>query len=162
MEITNFEQVVPSGGTFISQIFENPHIGLNPTLFFDIEIALSPFHFEGEEEQTSVILSFIKLQGVADWRSIEGKTFQFPVNPEEGYIDGSIYLGHTHVPADVTSISFGAIESGSVTCRLKIQFDFSYAGLENLGTPLVEWNVCLNVDEAQLDSITGDAGRLLG
>jgi hypothetical protein len=36
------------------------------------------------------------------------RSHRFPINPQDGYIDGSVYLLHPHVPLDVTELSFGA------------------------------------------------------
>jgi len=42
------------------RVFENRKIGIPPTLFFDIEIPLEPFQYNGETEETIVRLDFIE------------------------------------------------------------------------------------------------------
>src|SRR4030088_2885308 len=99
--------LVPTSGRMTARVFENTFTRLPPTLFFDIEIFLKPFEFEEDVEveivNTSVRLDFIKFQ-VPDWRDLAGQEFHFPKNPQSGYIDGSIYLGGAHNPADATRI----------------------------------------------------------
>ncbi len=159
-EITRFDEVVPSDGSLTARIFENQHIGLKPTLFFDIEIPIQPFRFNGEEISTAVRLEFIKIPVQSDWREIAGQSFDFPVNPEEGYIDGSIYLDGAHNPADATRLTFGTIESGRILCEARLSFDFTFEGPEELGMPTLTWNVPLLFDARQLDAVVSEAQRL--
>jgi len=49
MDITTFERVTPTLGSLSARVFENENIGLEPMLFFDIQISLQPFQFKGEE-----------------------------------------------------------------------------------------------------------------
>ncbi|WP_299623405.1 hypothetical protein [Pelagibius sp.] len=147
----------PTGGVLACRIFANPHIGLVPTLFFDIAIELSPFEFDGILEKTSVRLDFIRFE-VRSLDELSGKRFVFPTNPEDGYIDGSIYLGHAHNPADATEIAFGPLGKASVETTLKIQFDFTYEGVsEALGKPSVLWRVPLRFDRAGIDKVFAEA-----
>jgi hypothetical protein len=50
------------------------------------------------------------------------------VNPEDGYIDGSIYLVATHCPVDVTYIEFGPVTENQIPAMLHAYFDFDAAG----------------------------------
>ena len=60
----------------------------------------------GEEHDTSIRLDHIP--GLrAEPRKLAGQHFTFPVNPAEGYIDGSVYLHGRHHPVDVTALHFG-------------------------------------------------------
>ena len=160
MDITTFEQVTPAQGSLSARVFENENIGLEPTLFFDIQIPLQPFQFKGEEVDTSVALYFIRIPVEHDWREIAGQTYDFPVNPADGYIDGSVYLDHAHNPADATRLAFGQLETGQISCKVRITFEFTYEGPEELGTPTVEWDVRLSLDEEQLDRIMAEARNL--
>jgi hypothetical protein len=160
MNITSFDQVSPVDGFLTARVFENEHIGLKPTLFFDIHLPLRPFEFDGEEVSTSVELQFIQLPVGPDWRSIADQSYEFPVNPEEGCIDGSVYLAGAHNPADVTRLTFGAIEPGRISCTLEVTFDFAYEGPAELGAPTLTWDVQLAVDEQDLDSALAQAQEL--
>ena len=161
INITSLDEVVPAEGALTARIFENENIGLDPTLFFDILIPLQPFQFKGEDVSTSVSLEFIQLSIVADWREIAGQSYDFPVDPEEGCIDGSLYLEDAHNPADATRIAFGTIESGRISCRVEITFDFTCEGPEELGTPTLLWDVQLAIDEGELDRVLAEARKLL-
>jgi hypothetical protein len=72
---------------------------------YDIELPLEPLEYNGQRVETSVSLSRIRF-GVTAWRQVASREFRFPVNPTQGYIDGSVYLGGAHNPANVTRIKF--------------------------------------------------------
>ncbi|MBW8309394.1 MAG: hypothetical protein K0M45_07165 [Candidatus Paracaedibacteraceae bacterium] len=77
---------------------------------YSIELSLEPFRWGDEEVNTSIKLDFINLKGLP-FKELSNKAFPFPINPEDGYIDGSVYLESTHNPIDVTLISFGILYS---------------------------------------------------
>ncbi|MEU0497155.1 hypothetical protein [Mycobacterium sp. NPDC006124] len=78
---------------------------------------------------TRLRLDFISLPA-AHLAELGGRSFAFPVNPEDGYIDGSIYLGQAHNPVDVTEIDFGSILEAGITARLCASFDFTQEHVE--------------------------------
>ncbi|GAA2416407.1 hypothetical protein GCM10010191_28510 [Actinomadura vinacea] len=106
-----------------------------------ITIPLEPFSADDEYEPatfrpgtggpelvtTDISLDFIKLPA-AELATLSRRTFTFPVNPEDGYIDGSIYLVAAHCPVDVTRIEFGQAAPGHITATLHAYFDFDAAG----------------------------------
>ncbi len=65
------------------------------------------------------------------------RAFTFPVNPEEGYIDGSIYLRHVHTPADVTRIAFGSYDGGTLEATLTMRIGFEFEGTGFADTDVV-------------------------
>lgn len=93
--------------------------------YASLEIKLRPFEFNGELVETSVRLDGIALPS-SELRVLVGKNFQFPVNPQPGYIDGSIYLDHAHHPVDVTLLSFS-----SIGVTLDGTLVFEYEGLDD-------------------------------
>ena len=97
MNIKKFPQdkLVVNGGTLTQE--EN---------WFNISIPIAPFSLGGESVATSFELEAIDF-GTQSIAELANNTFSFPVNPEEGYIDGSIYLTNVHNPVDVTEIAFG-------------------------------------------------------
>ncbi|WP_063006284.1 hypothetical protein [Nocardia salmonicida] len=72
---------------------------------------------------TAVRLDLIELPGPT-LKDLDQRTFTFPVNPEDGFIDGSIYVGGGHCPVDVTRIEFGPVNDDRVTATLHAYFDF--------------------------------------
>lgn len=144
-------ELFPEAGELRSTVFENEHAGISRSVFFNIVIPITPFDFEGQRVETSVRLDLIDF-GVTDWRLLNDKSFVFPVNPEEGYIDGSMYLGHAHNPADVTRIAFGRFRESSVVVDFDITFDFTYEGPSRLGKPSFTWCIVLNFDPNSLDA----------
>jgi hypothetical protein len=99
---------------------------------FDIGIALQPFELDGETVETDFRLDGVRLPetGPSTWA---GQSYTFPVNPEEGYIDGSIYLRCSHNPTDVTKISFGSVHGDVIDAEFAITlvFEFEGIGFEN-------------------------------
>ena len=93
-----------------------------------IEIPLSPFVIEGQEVETS-----IRLDGIAipqcELSELENRAYQFPVNPSEGYIDGSVYIQAAHHPVDVTEIAFGKVTGAGIEIVMTCMFVFEYEGL---------------------------------
>ena len=95
--------------------------------FFSIQIELQPFTLDDEEVTTSFIFERVRLP--KDSQAWAGRSFTFPRNPTDGYIDGSIYLRHAHNPADVTSIAFGERHGGSISAEFSICLVFEFEGI---------------------------------
>jgi len=83
-----------------------------------LDILLAPFLWDGQIVDTSIRLDGIGLPSV-HLADLAGKSFAFPCNPEEGYIDGSIYLGSRHHPVDVTALSFPRARDGGLSVVVK-------------------------------------------
>jgi hypothetical protein len=150
----------PLPGTLDAHLFSNPHIGLPLTLFYRIDIPLEPFAFDGRTQETAVRTDFIRFP-VRDWRQLPNREFTFPVNPEEGYIDGSIYLGRAHNPADVTRIAFGSLDGDILAARVNISFDFTLeGGASELGVFSVNWPLPLRCNPAALDALMKEAAQV--
>lgn len=106
---------------------------------WDLEVALAPFDVsellpDADESARTDGTSFqfesicLPAQRIDE---LEDRSFEFPVNPEPGYVDGSIYLMNAHNPADLRRIDFGAISGGSIPARfvVEIRFEFEQSGL---------------------------------
>ena len=100
-----------------------------------IEIGIEPFELSQDEYtenvDTSIRLDCINLP--KNVSHLTGQSFCFPVNPEEGYIDGSIYFFAAHNPVDVTEIKFGELLNGKLTLLLETSWDleFERTGFKN-------------------------------
>jgi len=90
-----------------------------------LEIELCSFALNGEEVDTSIRLEGIAIPSVS-LASLKGLAFQFPVNPEPGYIDGSIYIEHAHHPVDIHHLSF----AGSIV-SVRGMLVFEHEGLDD-------------------------------
>lgn len=95
---------------------------------YSLEIPLAPFQLDDLAVDTSIRLDGIDLP-TGDFAELAGQTFEFPVNAEDGYIDGSVYIEHAHHPVDVTEISFGEVAGGNLRARCRARFLFSVEGL---------------------------------
>jgi hypothetical protein len=74
---------------------------------------------------TQVRLDFIEMPA-EDLGGLAGRAFQFPVNPVDGYIYGSMYLCGSHNPVDVTAIEFGPARVNWIRATLIAKFDFEF------------------------------------
>ncbi|WP_141584010.1 hypothetical protein [Actinomadura sp. WMMA1423] len=137
IELTDeFLKLKPGTITYWPAELDHPVAGT-----WSIEIPLEPFSADDEYEPatfrpgtggpdlvtTAISLDHIVLpaSGLA---ALERRAFAFPANPEEGYIDGSVYLVAAHCPVDVTRIEFGPATADHITATLRARFDFAAAG----------------------------------
>ena len=98
---------------------------------FSIEIPLLPFVSYEENIVTRLSMDNVDFK-TANLNYLSEKTFEFPSNPDPGYIDASIYLEGTHVFTDVQKISFGKIESHSLMYSARAEFLIDFI-LEDIG-----------------------------
>lgn len=104
--------------------FKQGTITMEDENFYEIEIEVEKFVLEG-----NIVDTFLCLSGIALPHGLEcyiGKSMNFPLNPDEGYIDGSIYMMHVHNPVDVREISFVKLEKGYLTAEIAAEFLFEY------------------------------------
>ncbi|MFE3849500.1 hypothetical protein ACFX5D_16210 [Flavobacterium sp. LB3P45] len=87
-------------------------------------LPISKFVLDNKIVDTSIRLDFIALP--ENLESCIGKTLNFPINPAEGYIDGSVYIRNAHNPVDVTEIKFLNIENDKLTAEITMTFDFEF------------------------------------
>ncbi|MBO9828247.1 hypothetical protein J7373_08330 [Xanthomonas sp. A2111] len=97
-----------------------------------LEILLRPFLHAGEIVDTSIRLDGIALPSLR-LGELAGKRFDFPRNPQDGYIDGSLYLAGTHHPVDVDTLAFNRSRDGQLTLVAKGVYAFDVEGLDDLG-----------------------------
>lgn len=101
-----------------------------------IRVPLHPFTLnigEGGSEvkiETSLRLAKVGLSSER-FELLTGRTFTFPVNPEDGYIDGSIYIEHAHHPVDITAIRFGSLVGEAIEVEFEGNLVLEFEGLEN-------------------------------
>ena|SRR5688572_11293225 len=118
----------------------SPLSQLRPTAAFlsgvpsdaSLTIGLAAFIHEGTLIDTSIRLDHFALPSLflAD---LVGKAFSFPVNPVDGYVDGSLYLSGAHHPVDVTYMTFHRSRAGGATVVLKGVIDFEFEGERGWG-----------------------------
>lgn len=88
-----------------------------------IIILLHAFVLDDELIATSLRLDSINLPSVR-LAELVSKSFDFPLNPKDAYIDGSIYLGHRHYPVDVERLEFHANRHGGASLLLRGAYVF--------------------------------------
>lgn len=112
---------------------------------WSIEVPLAPFSADDEDASDcrpgtagpSIIRTSMRLEGIGvpahEVDALTGRTFDFPTNPEPGYIDGSIYLGAAHNPVDVRRLQFGEIAGGRLAVLIlgTIVFEYELRGTAN-------------------------------
>ena len=94
---------------------------------YNIEVPIAEFILDEKTIETSLRLDFIHLPNKLE--TYIGKKITFPVNPIEGYIDGSIYLREAHNPVDVSEIHFLKLEKNKLFVEMKLNFVFDFEGI---------------------------------
>ncbi|MGQ0659497.1 hypothetical protein [Sphingosinicella sp.] len=98
-----------------------------------IEVPLKPFELP-LEDSVEIVSTSIRMEGVplpsGDLDDLQNQTFQFPRNPEPGYIDASMYIEHAHHPIDVTVLRFGRIADGTMSLDIEGTLCFEFEGLD--------------------------------
>ena len=130
MKKFNIELLTPKSAQISRLKIEDSENSINE---FKMEIVLNCFMLENQKNETSITLDFIPLN-IQNVDELENKTFKFPINPEFGYIDGSIYLFNVHNPFDVKKIEFGKITNSTIETSIyyDIVFEYEKTGYENL------------------------------
>ncbi len=104
-----------------------------------IHISIKPFFMVDYDGFNELVETCIDINGVylengdCNYEALEGAEFIFPVNPECGYLDVSIYLCDAHNPIDITRITFGKIVDGKIKATIKSlwMMEFERTGFEN-------------------------------
>jgi hypothetical protein len=156
---------VPGAGTLIARMFENHANGVANSLVYDIAIPVRcALDLPPEiERQTEVRLDFIRI-GLVDWRDLPGRTWTFSVNPEIGFVDGSVYFNGAHHYANLMRVSFGPLNDETLKTAVTIAFHvYRDSGLPDLPeTLIVDWDVDLTVAPVELDQVIAAARAALG
>ncbi|MBO9881000.1 hypothetical protein [Xanthomonas sp. D-109] len=97
-----------------------------------LEILLRPFLLDGDIVDTAIRLDGIALPSLR-LGALAGQRFDFPRNPQDGYIDGSLYLAGAHHPVDVDTLTFHLSRDGQLTLVAKGIYAFDVEGLDDLG-----------------------------
>jgi hypothetical protein len=95
-----------------------------------VEIILKSFFLDGKLVETSIRLDGVEIPSIR-LADLANKSFVFPINPSDGYIDGSIYIDGAHHPVDVTALSFHLGRDGLSKIVVKGFFDFEQEGLKD-------------------------------
>ncbi|WP_435433505.1 hypothetical protein [Vibrio navarrensis] len=105
-----------------------------------LEIGIEPFELslDGYSEEIETVISLYGINVPSELSELTGKTFTFPVNPDEGYIDGSVYFFGAHSPVDITEIKFGESTNGKLPITLKSSWalEFELTGFKNCTTTI--------------------------
>jgi hypothetical protein len=122
---------VAGAGTIGGFLFANRKIRLPPTLFHEIHIPLRAANIGREKVlRTELALEFIALPDAPfrGYRSLVGEVVEYPLNPEDGYIDASVYLLDDHHPVDVSHLAFTGFARGAlaVTVVARIAFETGF------------------------------------
>jgi len=105
-----------------------------------LEVGVKPFELslDGYSENIETVIRLDTINLPKELGELTGKSFTFPVNPDDGYIDGSIYFFAAHSPIDVTEIKFGEVVNGKlpVTFETAWVLEFELTGFKNFNTTI--------------------------
>jgi len=160
-----FARLKARTGTIGGFLFEN--IDLPRTLFHSIEVPLEPFDaldVSGKKArlETSLVLDFIEFPDppFRGYRKLVGQTLEFPSNPEDGYIDASIYVCSAHNFVDVSELSFQSFRRGLLEVTMRLAVDFETEGTGYANSDAMDVTVALRPQPVRIaDTIVAGAKR---
>ena len=129
----------------------------------DLEIELAPFVLGGEPVRTAIRLDGMSLPTYS-LEQLAGRRLVFPLNPEPGYIDGSLYFDGRHHAVDIRELCFGKLDPHGlpVTIEGRIHFDdgarFDDTALSlaaRIARPLSDAEIDALIDRAAADAGVG-------
>ncbi len=91
---------------------------------YGMYVPVAKFVLDGEVVSTDIVFGSFVLPN--NLLSYLGQSVTFPINPEEGYLDGSMLLRDAHNPVDIHQISFINIEDNVITVKFDAEFLFEY------------------------------------
>ncbi|MGT2492546.1 hypothetical protein ACU4GD_23510 [Cupriavidus basilensis] len=91
----------------------------------DLQIELAPFVLGGAPVRTAIRLDGVSTCHRKAWKDWHGRRLLFPLNPEPGYIDGSIYVDGRHHAVDVSELRFGELDPHGLPVTLEELDSFS-------------------------------------
>lgn len=103
----------------------------NNDIFKKIEILikLEPFQlnlgYEVEEVDQVLEIDF-DIEENETINDFENKVMEFPVNPDYGYVECSIYIGNVHNPIDITKIEFGKRIENKIAVKIYSHWLFEH------------------------------------
>jgi hypothetical protein len=134
-----------------------------PNRLGSIEVQLQPFELAGEAVKTSLRLDQVELD-LGDLSALAGKSISFPINPAPGYIDGSIYLLHQHVPFDVDQMRFGQPDADSMPIEISGVLSFAAISDPTYDDPQIAIATVLSLplSDEKIERIAAATIRTLG
>ncbi|QOT76745.1 GatB/YqeY domain-containing protein [Cupriavidus basilensis] len=129
----------------------------------DLEIELAPFVLGGAPVRTAIRLDGMNLP-TYNLEQLAGRRLVFPLNPEPGYIDGSLYFDGRHHAVDIRELCFGKLDPHGLPVRIegRIHFDdgarFDDTALSlaaRIARPLSDAEIDALIDRAAADAGVG-------
>ena len=156
------EAIIAKSGGLGATVFQNTSLKIAPRLQYWLSVDPSPFKLENALVSTQFRFDRISVDAKS-WKQLAGRTFDFPVNPKDGYIDGSVYLFGVHNPADATVISFGQQVGKNLPADIMLAIDFAYEGHAEYGVVPLALESSLEIFPLRIDSeIREECGNDLG
>ena len=143
-------KIKSSGGELKGMIFENKFLKIPLQLTFSIDIHLEEIQLDDFKEKTSIVLDFINFK-INSLEELEHSSLEFPINPLDGYIDGSMYLFNAHNPVDVTKIEFDKFVDNAIEVKVHYVIDFEYEGTPYKKTEITFLKTKLNLNKFRVD-----------
>lgn len=84
--------------------------------------------FTIDEQDVEAILDFDLGIEVTSLANLAKHHYDFPSNPKEGYVEGSIYIWSVHNPIDLHSITFAQIDGQYIKATMEMTFVFEFEG----------------------------------
>jgi hypothetical protein len=114
---------------------QTTRLGANTSGGVLIEVGFEPFILPDPTDSDGAQLAFgspLEADFVplftTDPAKLQNSVFDFPTNPDEGYIDVSVYFAHAHNPVDITRMEFGSLIDGDILLTFTSRWLVSFEG----------------------------------
>ncbi|MGO4331874.1 hypothetical protein AB4Z48_20915 [Cupriavidus sp. 2TAF22] len=127
----------------------------------DLLVELAPFLLGGAQVRTALRLDGLSLPS-RSLAELAGRRLRFPLNPEPGYIDGSLYVEGRHHAVDVSELRFGELDAQGLDVAIegRIHFDDG-AGFDDTALSLAA-RIAAPLSEPELDAAIDRAAAEAG
>ncbi|WP_136635185.1 hypothetical protein [Pseudooceanicola onchidii] len=118
------------------------------TLSLDLAAFTIPLRGEDQTFLTAAVFDGIDLPSTRA-RDLAGQVYDFPANPDDGYIDGSIYIDNRHHPVDATRLAFGPITGDVLPLTLTTRLVLSFEKLASYAD--TDWTITVDLPLSEFD-----------
>lgn len=98
-----------------------------------LEIAFKPFSVPDPDGGDALAFDRPLIAEGIEWPAnsiadLIGRALHFPINPEDGYIDASVYFADVHNPVDITTLRFDAGPEGGIIVTITSRWLMAFEG----------------------------------
>jgi hypothetical protein len=108
-------KLTATGGEIYAHVHENLRTGLTRNLFWNLEIACEPVHWEGEDWECSLAIDWLTWP-LQRWRELAGMNLGTVRQPE--LVESSLYLVGAHHPVTLHRLTLQTGAGQGIVCEV--------------------------------------------